>query len=102
MFGIGFPELVLILIVGLIVFGPSKLPEMARTLGKGVREFRRATSALQQAINEPDQVVKTQVKKTVQKPVEKTLDPEPKPEEKAEPVPKEEAPKAEAPKDKTA
>ena len=38
MFGIGVPELVLILIIGLIVFGPGKLPEMGRTLGKGIRD----------------------------------------------------------------
>ena len=36
MFGIGVPELILILVVGLIVFGPGKLPEMGRTLGKGI------------------------------------------------------------------
>ena len=54
MFGIGAPELVLILIVGLIVFGPGKLPEMGRTLGKGLREFRRASNALTTAINTPD------------------------------------------------
>lgn len=62
MFGIGFPELVLILIVGLIVFGPGKLPELARQLGKGLREFRRASAALQQAINEPQETVKTAVR----------------------------------------
>ena len=54
MFGIGAPELVLILIVGLIVFGPGKLPEMGRTLGKGLREFRKASNALTTAINTPD------------------------------------------------
>lgn len=54
MFGIGAPELVLILIVGLIVFGPGKLPEMGRTLGKGLREFRKASNALTAAINTPD------------------------------------------------
>lgn len=54
MFGIGVPELVLILIIGLIVFGPGKLPEMGRTLGKGIREFRKASNALSQAINAPE------------------------------------------------
>ena len=51
MFGIGIPELILILIVGLIVFGPSKLPEIGRAVGKGLREFRKASSALQAVIN---------------------------------------------------
>ena len=55
MFGIGVPELILILVVGLVVFGPGKLPEVARSLGKGIREFRKATNALSQAINAPEQ-----------------------------------------------
>lgn len=54
MFGIGIPELVLILIVGLIVFGPGKLPEVGRAVGKGIREFRKASNALQAVLNEPD------------------------------------------------
>ena len=54
MFGIGVPELILILVVGLIVFGPGKLPEMGRSLGKGIREFRKASNALTAAINAPD------------------------------------------------
>ena len=54
MFGIGVPELILILVVGLIVFGPGKLPEMGRTLGKGIREFRKASNALTAAINAPE------------------------------------------------
>ena len=54
MFGIGVPELILILVVGLIVFGPGKLPEMGRTLGKGIREFRKASNALTTAINAPE------------------------------------------------
>ena len=53
MFGIGIPELILILIVGLIVFGPGKLPEVGRAVGKGLREFRKASSALQAALDEP-------------------------------------------------
>ena len=53
MFGIGVPELILILVVGLIVFGPGKLPEMGRTLGKGLREFRRASKAQPSAQQPP-------------------------------------------------
>ncbi len=53
MFGIGVPELILILVVGLVVFGPGKLPEIARSLGKGMREFKKATNAFSQAINAP-------------------------------------------------
>lgn len=58
MFGIGMPELILILIVGLIVFGPGKLPEVGRMLGKGMREFQKASNMLSQAINEPDPLPK--------------------------------------------
>lgn len=54
MFGIGFPELILILIVGLIVFGPGKLPEAGRALGRGLREFKKAQSALTAAMNAPE------------------------------------------------
>ena len=46
MFGIGMPELLLILGLALIVLGPKKLPELARALGKGLAEFRRATDEL--------------------------------------------------------
>lgn len=46
MFGIGVPELIIILIIGLIVFGPGKLPEIGRGLGKTIREFRRVSSGI--------------------------------------------------------
>jgi sec-independent protein translocase protein TatA len=42
MFGIGFPELIVILVIALVVFGPGKLPEIGSSLGKGIRDFRRA------------------------------------------------------------
>ena len=54
MFGIGIPEFILILVVGLVVFGPSKLPEIGRAVGKGIREFRRASNAFQNILNAPD------------------------------------------------
>jgi len=44
MFGLGMPELILILIIALVIFGPSKLPEMGASVGKAIREFRNATS----------------------------------------------------------
>lgn len=50
MFNIGPGELVVILIVALVLLGPDKLPEMARTLGKGMRELRRATEDLKDQV----------------------------------------------------
>ena len=52
MFGIGFPELLLILAIALIVIGPKKLPDIARALGRGFAEFKKATDELKQAIHE--------------------------------------------------
>ena len=45
---LGWPELVLIFVVLLLVVGPSKMPEMARTLGQAMKEFRKATTELEQ------------------------------------------------------
>ena len=50
MFGIGMPEMLMILAVALIIFGPKKLPELAKSLGRALGEFRRATSDLKQSI----------------------------------------------------
>ena len=57
MFGIGMGEFLLILIVGLIIFGPKNLPELGKMLGKGLKEFRKAqaalTATLEESVNEP-------------------------------------------------
>ena len=47
---IGIPELILIFIVALVVFGPRKLPELGRSLGKTLAEFRRASNDIRQSI----------------------------------------------------
>lgn len=57
MFGsFGFPELMLIFVVALLVFGPRKLPEIGRTLGKALGEFRKATDDLKNTIEREVQV----------------------------------------------
>ena len=43
-FGVGFPELIVLLVVLLLVFGAKRLPEMGRSIGKGMREFKDAVS----------------------------------------------------------
>jgi TatA/E family protein of Tat protein translocase len=57
MFGIGMPELLLILGLALIVLGPKKLPELARALGKGMAEFRRATDELKSEFRQMEREV---------------------------------------------
>ena len=57
MFGIGMPELLLILALALIVLGPKKLPELARALGKGMAEFRRATDELKEEFRQMEHEV---------------------------------------------
>ena len=50
-FNIGAPELIIILIIALIVLGPGRLPDVAQSLGKSVREFRKAATDLSDATN---------------------------------------------------
>jgi len=58
MFGIGFPELLLIAVIALVVIGPKRLPDLARALGRGFAEFRRATEELKQSFEEETRVAR--------------------------------------------
>lgn len=49
---IGFPEMVVILIVALIIFGPRKLPELGRSLGRSINEFKRASNELRNTLDD--------------------------------------------------
>lgn len=53
MFGsLGFPELMVIFIIALLIFGPKRLPDIGRSIGKALGEFRRATNELKNTLEE--------------------------------------------------
>lgn len=53
MFGLGVPELVLILVLALIIFGPNKLPEVGSALGRTIKEFKQSTQEVEKEVIEP-------------------------------------------------
>ena len=77
------PELVIILVVALLVFGPAKLPELARSLGRGLAEFRRASTDIRRTLMDAESETREAIKPP----------PTPTPAEAAKPA---EAPKVEA------
>ncbi len=61
MWNLGFPEIVIIFIVALVIFGPRKLPELGRSLGKGLSEFKRASNELKRTWEDEVEAVKHEV-----------------------------------------
>ena len=61
---LGFQELIVIFIIALLVFGPKKLPELGKSLGKGLREFKRATNELKSSWDEQVQDAESEIADT--------------------------------------
>ena len=66
MWNLGFPELVVIFIVALLVFGPRKLPDLGRSLGKGLAEFKKASNELKRTWEEEVRSEEEELKKIQQ------------------------------------
>jgi TatA/E family protein of Tat protein translocase len=86
MFGMGMPEIILILAVALIVLGPKKLPEIAKSLGRGIAEFKKATQDFKENIDVDNDLreardtlrdVKDDLEDTVRKSMTETAEEEP-------------------------
>ena len=65
MFGpIGMPELIIIFVIALIIFGPRKLPDLGKSLGRSLAEFKRASNDLRHTLEEEIRVEETQPSST--------------------------------------
>ncbi len=74
---IGIPELIFIFILALLIFGPKKLPELARNVGKGLQEFRRASSELRNAVEDEMRTLEREtqeVTKSVEESISRAVD----------------------------
>ncbi|MGH9465170.1 MAG: twin-arginine translocase TatA/TatE family subunit [Thermoanaerobaculia bacterium] len=77
MFGsLGFAEILFILALALLVFGPKRLPEVGRTLGKTLREFRRATSDLKRSVEREIGELEREVEEEPERPSEAARGPQ--------------------------
>lgn len=72
MFNLGAPELIIILVLALLIFGPKRLPQLGRTIGKGMAEFRKASNDLKRSIEsemrEVDDLARPPVTRLPQRP----------------------------------
>ena len=71
MFGnIGLPELLIILVIALLIFGPKKLPEVGKSLGRAIREFRRTSDEIKEKI---EQEIQAEELKDIQEDIKKDI-----------------------------
>jgi len=71
MFGnIGLPEMIFIMVIALLVFGPKKLPEIGRTIGKAIREFKKSTDEIKDKFEEQ---IRAEEFKSIQEDLKKDL-----------------------------